>query len=58
MTIEDLLAEVSARFEQAGLHRDGALLLRPDGHICARWLKAPEDPQAAVDEQVNEATGR
>ncbi len=54
----DFKADQRAFFEQAGLHRDGALLLRPDGHICARWLKAPEDPQAAVDEQVNEATGR
>lgn len=54
----DFAPDHSAFFEQAGLHRDGALLLRPDGHICARWLKAPADPPAEVDEQVNQAMGR
>ncbi|MEZ5599041.1 MAG: FAD-dependent monooxygenase [Pseudomonadales bacterium] len=44
-------------FEQAGLDADGALLVRPDGHICARWQHAPADPPAAVDGQRQQALG-
>jgi len=44
-------------YEQAGLESDGALLLRPDGHICARWLRAPAGPKAEVAQQLNKALG-
>lgn len=31
-----------------GLQRDGAVLVRPDGHIAARWPTLPENPQQTV----------
>lgn len=37
-----------AFFERAGISANGALLIRPDGHIAARWATAPADPQAAL----------
>ncbi len=40
---------------RAGLSTSGALLIRPDGHICARWIAAPEDPQAALGECLTNA---
>lgn len=33
---------------RAGLQSDGALLIRPDGHIAARWESAPANPKAVV----------
>ncbi len=40
---------------RAGLHADGALLIRPDGHICARWTEAPDDPQASLNDCLTNA---
>ena len=42
-------------FERAGLSPSGALLIRPDGHICARWQEAPADPSAAVRDSLSHA---
>ena len=35
--------------EWAGLTSSGALLIRPDGHIAARWIEAPTDTACAVE---------
>ncbi len=43
--------------ERAGLQANGALLIRPDGHISARWQSAPEDPQAALRDSLASALG-
>ena len=42
-------------YKRAGLQADGALLIRPDGHICARWEKSPDKPQDALTEQLTRA---
>ncbi len=41
--------------ELAGLNADGALLIRPDGHICTRWQEAPADPQSALSNSLGNA---
>ena len=41
--------------EQAGLTPSGALLIRPDGHICARWHSLPHAPEQALRNALNEA---
>ena len=42
-------------YQRAGLQADGALLIRPDGHISARWPDAPSDPQAALSQCLDNA---
>ena len=39
-------------YSRAGLEPDGALLIRPDGHIAARWETAPSHPAAEVEERL------
>lgn len=41
--------------ERAGISSNGALLIRPDGHICARWIAAPEDPLTALSKSLASA---
>lgn len=41
--------------ERAGLQPNGALLLRPDGHICARWNEAPQDPSTEITQALARA---
>lgn len=38
---------------RAGLARDGALLVRPDGVVAARWTTLPADPRDAVAAAVS-----
>lgn len=40
-----------------GIGRDGAMLLRPDGHVAAAWPSAPADPVAALAEPVRRTLG-
>ncbi len=53
----DFDAQPQCFFEQARLDRTGALLVRPDGHICARWAKAPACASAALQQQLDAALG-
>lgn len=32
-----------------GIERDGAVLIRPDGYVGARFVRCPKDPQAELD---------
>ena len=54
----DFAPERRTFFEQAGLARDGALLVRPDGHICARWPSAPDCARTALTTELETALGR
>ncbi|WP_370367404.1 hypothetical protein [Catenulispora sp. GP43] len=49
LRIESLPAEHAA---DSGLHPDGALLVRPDGHIGARWQDRPSGDSALYDALV------
>ena len=40
---------------RAALQTDGALLMRPDGHISARWDHLPTDPSAALKQALASA---
>jgi putative polyketide hydroxylase len=41
-----------------GLEAGGAVLVRPDGHIAARWRTAPGDHRAAVADAMEMALGQ
>jgi 2-polyprenyl-6-methoxyphenol hydroxylase-like FAD-dependent oxidoreductase len=41
-----------------GLTPTGAVLVRPDGHVAARWAEPPADPVAALAPAVGSAFGR
>lgn len=57
----DVLAEDTDFKPLHGFHKcanigtNGALLVRPDGHICARWTELPEDPEAAIRHSLGHA---
>ena len=40
-------------FEQAGIEESGALLIRPDGHIAARWSSAPPNPEQEAQSVID-----
>jgi putative polyketide hydroxylase len=40
-----------------GLADGGAVLVRPDGIVAARWTSAPADHRVALDEAVNATLG-
>ncbi|MEM9620749.1 MAG: FAD-dependent monooxygenase [Pseudomonadota bacterium] len=42
-------------YQSAALSANGALLVRPDGHICAVWASMPNDPKAALEQALNQA---
>lgn len=37
---------------------DGAVLVRPDGYVAARWAKLPENPGRAISEALARVLGR
>ena len=42
----------------AGLEADGALLIRPDGFIAARWKRAEREAAAELEAALARARGR
>jgi 2-polyprenyl-6-methoxyphenol hydroxylase-like FAD-dependent oxidoreductase len=53
------LADPDGAFAAAtGLEPGGALAVRPDGHVVARWVTAPRDVRAALDDALAAVTGR
>ena len=47
--VEDLDFEpLQPLYERADLQPNGALLIRPDGHICARWTGLPESTATSL----------
>ena len=34
--------------DMVGVSAEGALLIRPDGYIAARWTALPDDPASAL----------
>jgi hypothetical protein len=42
--------------DAVGTGRDGAVLVRPDGHAAERWTSAPGDPGAALRAAVGRRT--
>ncbi len=44
--------------ELYGLDADGAVLVRPDGHVAARWVHAPAEPVAALQAALDVVLGR
>lgn len=42
---------------RANISADGALLIRPDGHIAARWTTLPERHERAVADEIQQSLG-
>ncbi len=58
IAVGDGLADADGSFAAAlGLEPGGAVLVRPDGHVAARWEVAPVDRSRAVVEAVSMALG-
>ena len=54
----DVAAEEGAWHSAYGVGPDGAVLVRPDGFVAARWISAPADPAAALADAVLGALAR
>jgi 2-polyprenyl-6-methoxyphenol hydroxylase-like FAD-dependent oxidoreductase len=54
----DFQCSDGAWWQRAELESDGALLIRPDGHIAARWPALPDDPVGALNQYFDDALGR
>ncbi|MFL5517042.1 MAG: FAD-dependent monooxygenase [Gemmatimonadales bacterium] len=49
-------ADPAAWARPYGIHREGAVLVRPDGYVAARWSAAPSRPGATLQEALHTLT--
>ena len=54
---EDVLDSDGSFAAAYGLGAGGAVLVRPDGHVAARWAEAPTDHRAEVGRAIAVALG-
>lgn len=57
VTAHTLVAEHEAFERRYGVRTGGAVLVRPDGHIAARWTDRPADPAASLTEALRRSLG-